>query len=183
MTKRLLLAATAAALLASVPAQAALKEGARVPSLVTQGALAGKTFNFNLQQELRKGPVVLYFFPKAFTPGCTVEAQLFRDNHAEIALAGASIVGVSTDGQKTQCRFAEAHKVPYPMIADRDRGVCRAYDVLWPIVGIARRITYVISPAMEIAAVFHQELQARKHRHDVRAFIHARFRAARPPAV
>ena len=77
MTKRLLIAA--AALLAAVPASAALDEGARVPSLITQGALAGKSFNFNLQQELRKGPVVLYFFPKAFTPGCNLEAQAFAE--------------------------------------------------------------------------------------------------------
>ncbi|WP_433928344.1 peroxiredoxin [Sorangium cellulosum] len=156
-----------------------LKVGARAPE-IDRVAIDGQRFVLSQQGGLC---TVVYFFPKAFTPGCTVEAQLFRDNHAEIALAGASIVGVSTDDQKTQCRFAEAHNVPYPMIADRDRSVCRAYDVLWPIVGIARRITYVISPTMEIAAVFHHELQARKHRDDVLSFIDARFRAARPPAV
>ena len=93
MIKRLLFAASAAALLAAVPANAALHPGDSVPSLVTQGALAGKTFNFNLQQELRKGPVVLYFFPKAFTPGCNLEAQAFAEAIDEFKAAGAQVVG------------------------------------------------------------------------------------------
>ncbi|WP_437324118.1 peroxiredoxin [Sorangium sp. So ce381] len=155
-----------------------LKVGERAPEIDTL-AIDGQRFVLSAQGGLC---TVVYFFPKAFTPDCTVEAQLFRDNHAEIALAGASIVGVSTDDHTTQCRFAEAQKVPYPMIADRDRSVCRAYGVLWPLIGLARRITYVITPALEIAAVFHHEFQAWKHRDDVLSFIDKRFRAARPPA-
>ncbi|WP_437792937.1 peroxiredoxin [Sorangium sp. So ce693] len=155
-----------------------LKVGERAPEIDTL-AIDGQRFVLSAQGGLC---TVVYFFPKAFTPDCTVEAQLFRDNHAEIALAGASIVGVSTDDHTTQCRFAEAQQVPYPMIADRDRSVCRAYGVLWPLIGLARRITYVITPALEIAAVFHHEFQARKHRDDVLSFIDKRFRAARPPA-
>ncbi|WP_437567790.1 peroxiredoxin [Sorangium sp. So ce542] len=123
---------------------------------------------------------VVFFFPKAFTPGCTVETRQFRDNHVELALAGASLVGISTDDHRTQCRFAESHNVPFPMIADDDRSVCRAYGVLWPLIGVARRVTYVIAPDLRVAAVFHHELQATKHRDDVLAFVDERFRAARP---
>ena len=90
-------AAAAAAALLAVPASAALKEGDRVPSLVTQGALAGKPFAFNLQQELRKGPVVLYFFPKAFTPGCSLEAKAFAERIGDFKKAGAQVFGMSGD--------------------------------------------------------------------------------------
>ena len=105
MTKRLLLAASAAALLAAFPATAALQQGASVPSLVAQGALNGRTINFNLQQELRKGPVVLYFFPKAFTPGCNLEAQAFAEAIDEFKAAGAQVVGMSGDPPTNQTSF------------------------------------------------------------------------------
>ena len=106
MTKRLLLTAAAAALLTAVPTQAALKEGARVPSLVTQGSLAGKTFNFNLQQELRKGPFVLYFFPKAFTPGCSQEAQAFAAAIDDFKAEGAQVIGMSGDNLDDLAKFS-----------------------------------------------------------------------------
>ena len=96
MIKRSLFAATTAALLSATPASAALEEGASVPSLITQGALAGKAFSFNLQQELRKGPVVLYFFPKAFTPGCSLEAKAFAERvnpHERPSGSYASCIG------------------------------------------------------------------------------------------
>ncbi|XXX74037.1 peroxiredoxin [Sorangium sp. So ce134] len=156
-----------------------LKVGELAPE-IDKPATDGQRFVLSQQGGLC---TVVFFFPKAFTPGCTVETRQFRDNHAEIALAGASIVGVSTDDHRTQCRFAESHKVPFPMIADDDRSVCRAYGVLWPLVGVARRVTYVVEPGMRIAAVFHHELQATKHRDDVLAFIDERFRAARPPEI
>ena len=98
MIKRsMLFAAAAVALVTAAPASAVLQEGARVPSLVTQGALAGKAFSFNLQQELRKGPVVLYFFPKAFTPGCNQEAQAFAAAISDFKAAGAQDFGMSGD--------------------------------------------------------------------------------------
>src|SRR4051794_39192784 len=86
---------------------------------------------------------VVYFFPKAFTPGCTREAKYFRDNQIELELAGASVVGISTDDNATQCRFAASVEARFPLIADADHAISRAYDVLWPIIGIAHRITYV----------------------------------------
>lgn len=115
---------------------------------------------------------VVYFFPKAFTPGCTREAELFRDNYAELRLVGAEVIGVSTDDHKTQCDFAAATKVAFPMIADTDRAISRAYDVLWPVVAIAHRVTFIVDRTdMKILAVFKHELAAEKHRDDVLVFL------------
>jgi peroxiredoxin Q/BCP len=122
---------------------------------------------------------VLYFFPKAFTPGCTRETKQFRDNHVELMLAGAVVVGISTDDHATQCSFAESLHAPFPMIADADAAISRSYDVLWPIVGLARRVTYVVSPGRVIEAVFHHELKVEEHRNDVLRFVNQKFRAAR----
>jgi thioredoxin-dependent peroxiredoxin len=122
---------------------------------------------------------VIYFFPKAFTPGCTRETKYFRDNHVELELAGASVVGISTDDQATQCDFAQSLRAPFPMIADADRSISRAYDVLWPIVGLAQRVTYVVSPKRIIEAVFHYELRVQEHRNDVLRFVNEKFRAVR----
>lgn len=122
---------------------------------------------------------VLYFFPKAFTPGCTKETKHFRDNHVELQLAGATVVGVSTDNHDTQCSFAQSLKAPFPMIADPDQSISRAYDVLWPLVGLARRVTYVVGPDRTILAVFHHEIDVEAHRNDVLRFVNQRFRAVR----
>jgi thioredoxin-dependent peroxiredoxin len=125
---------------------------------------------------------VVYFFPKAFTPGCTVETRRFRDNYTEIALAGASIVGVSTDDNATQCRFSEELRTPFPLIGDADRAISRAYDVLWPLVGVAKRVTFVIGPERRILATFRHEIDVTKHRDDVLKFVHDRLTAVRAGA-
>jgi thioredoxin-dependent peroxiredoxin len=123
---------------------------------------------------------VIYFFPKAFTPGCTVETKAFRDNHVELEIAGAAIVGVSTDDLATQCDFARKLQAPFPMIGDREGTICRAYGVLWPILGVPKRVTFVVSPEQRIEAVFRHELNFKAHRDDVLRFVDARFRSTRP---
>ena len=123
---------------------------------------------------------IVYFFPKAFTPGCTKETKLFRDNHMELSLAGAGVVGISTDSHKTQCEFAESTRAPFPMIADEDRSISRAYGVLWPLIGVPHRVTFVVDPGMKILAVFKHELNVIKHRDDVLLFVDALFRARLP---
>jgi peroxiredoxin len=102
-----LMLAVTAAMFAAAPAAAALQEGARVPSLITQGALGGKAFSLNLQQELRKGPVVLYFFPKAFTPGCNQEAQAFAAAIGDFKAAGAQVIGLSGDSLEDLADFSQ----------------------------------------------------------------------------
>lgn len=97
---------------------------------------------------------VVYFFPRAFTVGCTTEAEHFRDNRAELVLAGASVVGISTDDHDTQCRFAAAVKASFPLIADNDGSIARAWGTRWPVIGLARRITFIVGRDRRIEAVF-----------------------------
>jgi peroxiredoxin len=119
---------------------------------------------------------VVYFFPKAFTPGCTRETLLFRDSSAELGLSGAGVVGISTDDHKTQCAFAESVHANFPMIADEDGAVSRAYGVLWPIIARPKRVTFVIDRSLKILAVFRHELQIGKHRDEVLQFVDQLFR-------
>ena len=165
MTKRLLIAA--AALLAAVPASAALDEGARVPSLITQGALAGKSFNFNLQQELRKGPVVLYFFPKAFTPGCNLEAQAFAEAIDEFKAAGAQVVGMSGDSLDDLEKFSEKECAGKFPVARATPSTIQAFDVALTMNGqrndnLTSRTSYVIAPDGKIVMV-HSDLNWEEH--------------------
>jgi peroxiredoxin len=148
MTKlaSLVLAATAA-LLAATPASAALQKGAKAPALATQGALAGKAFSFNLQEQLKKGPVVLYFFPKSFTSGCTLEAHLFAQATDKFAALGATVVGISHDDIATQLKFSkEECRDKFPVAADPQSEIIKSYDAKMAVLPYSDRISYVITP-------------------------------------
>ncbi len=80
--------------------------------------------------DLKGGPVVLYFYPKDSTPGCTQEGQDFRDNHAEFERAGATILGVSRDSVKSHENFKAKQEFPFDLIADQDESLCRQFDVI-----------------------------------------------------
>lgn len=112
---------------------------------------------------LRGKFVVLFFFPKAFTPGCTREAKQFRDVYPELKALGAEVIGVSTDDQKTQCDFAESVGAAYPMIADPDANMARQFDVFWPFIKLVRRVTFIIDPEGIVRAVLSHELRIDKH--------------------
>lgn len=118
--------------------------------------------------------LVLFFYPRSFTSGCTIESKLFRDRHHEIRALGAAVVGVSIDDADTQCRFAEHHQLGFPLIADADGRVVRAYGVKRPLVETAKRVTFVIDPDGRVAARFHHELRFRKHVDDVIDFLKSR---------
>jgi peroxiredoxin len=156
-------------------AMGTLKVGDRAPDIDAVGS-DGKRFVLSQQDGLC---TIVYFFPKAFTPGCTAEAGLFRDNFNELILAGATLVGISTDDTQTQCRFADSLRVPFPMIGDHDKRIAKAYGVLWPVIGVPRRYTFVVGVDMQIEAVFHHELDVKQHRDDVLRFVHERFEAQR----
>ena len=134
-----------AAALICAPATAALPAGARAPDFVTTGALAGKPFQLRLKQELKKGPVVLYFFPKAFTKGCTLEAHAFSEANAEFRKAGARVIGMSGDDLPTLKRFSvEACRNSFP-VATATPATIAAYDVaLKAKPGLTDRTSYVI---------------------------------------
>jgi peroxiredoxin len=162
-----------------------LKVGDAAPPIDAMGS-DGKRFVLYEQQGLC---TVIYFFPKAFTPGCTAETREFRKHYVELALAGATLVGVSTDDHDTQCHFASSLAAPFPMVADNGRTICRAYDVLWPLVGVAHRVTYVVAPMDGLAhdprwtveAVFHHEIKVLAHRNEVLRFVNDKLQASRPP--
>ncbi|WP_126172456.1 peroxiredoxin [Altericroceibacterium xinjiangense] len=166
--KKTLIAAAAslAALATALPAQAALNRGAKAPEVVTQGALAGKAFRFDLSQALKQGPVVLYFFPKAFTQGCTAEAHAFAEAAPDFRAAGAQVIGLSADDLPTLQRFStEACRDAFA-VASATPATIKAYDVAFSRdgkdTGLSDRTSYVIAPDGRIAMV-HSDLDWREH--------------------
>lgn len=128
--------------------------------------------------DFRGKAVVLYFFPKAFTPLCALETRRFRDNHADILELGAEVVGVSSDELDVQCDFGRRQQVNFPLLADADRRIASAYGVLWPMFGRARRITFVIDEQATIELVCWHEFQVSKHLDEVLLHLQKRGRAA-----
>ena len=126
---------------------------------------------------LRGRPVVIYFFPHAFTPGCTAETRRFRDNYDELRGFGAEVIGISTDDHEKQCKFAQAEKVKFPLIGDKSAEIQSLFDVRRRILKSNRRVTYVIDEEGTIAAVFHHEFQVLRHMDDVRQFFEKRVRS------
>ncbi|UUX93966.1 peroxiredoxin [Aquabacterium sp. J223] len=129
-------------------AQAALPVGADAPNFSAEAAVGGQAFRFSLADALKQGPVVLYFFPKAFTSGCTVEAHQFAEATDRFKALGASVIGMSNDGIETLKKFSvEACRNRFPVAADAGAKVMKQYDAALRMVpGMADRVSYVISP-------------------------------------
>jgi peroxiredoxin Q/BCP len=123
------------------------------------------------EELLPRGPIVLYFYPKDFTPGCTREACLFRDAFEDLEGLGATIVGVSADDAESHKRFAERYRLPFSLISDPDRKVARAYGIVRPLGLGARRATFVIGGDGKVRGVFHHELSMSRHVSDVRELL------------
>ena len=147
---------------------AALKPGDPAPDFTVQAALGGKVFTFKLAEALKKGPVVLYFYPKSFTSVCTEEAHDFAENAANFADAHATLIGLSADTIQTQQEFsAKECRDKFPVAADPDATVIRSYDALLTrylpsSFAIAGRISYVISPDGRIILA-HSDSAAASH--------------------
>jgi len=160
---RTLLFALAAASLVATPATAALKVGAKAPDFTTTGAVGGKEFKLHLKDQLKKGPVVLYFFPKAFTSGCTAEAHAFSSSIGDFKKAGAQVVGMSGDDLKTLHDFSTKEcRSAFP-VATATPDVQQEYDVAWAAhPGITTRTSYVIDRHGKIVMV-HDDLDFSQH--------------------
>jgi peroxiredoxin Q/BCP len=115
---------------------------------------------------LVKGPIVLYFYPKDFTPGCTQQACMFRDVFHDLDAKNATVVGVSRDGQASHKRFSDTHGLPFSLISDSKRTISKAYDVERLFGLMLKRVTYIIDEKNVIRAVFHHELAAKQHVED-----------------
>jgi len=142
--------AAVAALAVAIPVYAALKDGTKAPDFTTEASLAGKEFKFSLSDSLKKGPVVLYFYPKAFTSICTVEAHAFAEATPKFQQLGATVIGVSHDSIATLNEFSTKEcRNKFAVASDADGSIMKAYDaVLEP--QYANRISYVIAPTGEI---------------------------------
>jgi peroxiredoxin len=168
--KRLLGGIFLAALI-GVPAYAALKAGGAAPDFSAKASLAGKEFDYSLKAALAKGPVVVYFYPSAFTGGCNIEAHTFAENKEKFDAAGASIIGVSQDSIARLNAFSAdpqycAGKIP--VASDADGSITKAFDLKSGAgkpglkdsrgedIGhdFTERTTFVIKPDHTIAATF-----------------------------
>lgn len=145
-------------------AQAVLRPGDKAPLFTTEAALGGETFQFQLAQALARGPVVLYFYPKAFTSGCTYEANLFAQASERFESLGATVIGVSSDDIDTLKRFSvEACRNKFAVGADKDARIIRAYKAqMASFTDMASRISYVISADGRIVHV-HQGANPEGH--------------------
>ena len=160
---RKLLFGLAAATLLAAPATAALKVGDKAPDFTTTGAVGGKEFRIHLAEQLKKGPVVLYFFPKAFTSGCTAEAHAFSQSIGDFRKAGAQVIGMSADDLKTLHDFSTKEcRSAFP-VATATQAMQKSYDVAWAAhPGITTRTSYVIARDGKIVMV-HDDLDFSQH--------------------
>jgi peroxiredoxin Q/BCP len=104
----------------------------------------------SLTSLLNRGPLILYFYPADFTPGCTKEACFVRDLHADIQKVGLNVVGVSPQSPESHRRFREKHQLPFVLLSDEEKSVIRMYDVNGPLGFGVRRGTYLIDPGRMI---------------------------------
>ena len=156
--------AGALALALSLPACAALDIGERAPEFTTDAALGGSVYRYSLADSLKKGPVVLYFFPAAFSEGCSAEAHFFADAVGEFKSLGATVIGVSGDDIETLTRFSvQACQNKFPVASDLNQSVMKSFDaVMQTRPEYANRISFVIAPDGKIVYEY-MSLNPTKH--------------------
>lgn len=153
----------AASSIVAGPASAALRIGDKAPDFVTTGALGGKEFKIHLADQLKNGPVVLYFFPKAFTGGCTAEAHAFSEAIPDFKKVGAQVIGMSGDNLSILHEFSTKEcRSAFP-VATATPQIQKGYDVAWAAhPGITTRTSYVIGKNGKIVMV-HDDLDFSQH--------------------
>jgi len=153
---------SSAMLLVASPAPAALAVGKKAPDFTTQASLAGQPFTFHLADALKKGPVVLYFFPAAATSGCTVEAHDFADATDTFKALGATVIGISADSIERLNRFSVEECREKFAVASAPISLISAYDVKLPVLSRSNRTSFVIAPDGTIVFVY-SDLDHREH--------------------
>ena len=146
------------------PVRAELKAGAAAPAFETRASLGGKVFDFDLKAALSKGPVVLYFYPAAFTPGCTLEAHDFASHIGDYAKLGATVIGVSGDDIEKLTKFSVSEcRSKFAVASDGDHKISQAYDATFGFgpATYSDRTSYVISPSGRIVYSYRSSDPAR----------------------
>lgn len=161
-------------MLCALPAFASLKVGEKAPLFETQASLGGKVYNFSLADALKQGPVVLYFYPAAFTKGCTIEAHDFAAAMDKYHALGATVIGVSHDNIDTLKKFSVSEcRSKFPVAADTDQKIMQSYDAVLPQnTKYANRTSYVIAPDGSIVYTY-TNLSPDKHVANTLAALHA----------
>jgi len=149
---------------AAAPASAALDVGQRAPAFSAPAALGGKPFTYSLSAALARGPVVVYFFPAAFTQGCSLEAHAFAEAMDQFAALGATVIGVSTDDMDTLAKFSsQACQGRFPVASDANKTISKSFDAIMQTrPDYATRVSYVIAPDGTVAAQY-ESLNPEKH--------------------
>ena len=150
--------------LVAMPTQAALKPGDSAPDFRAPASLGGNVFTFSLAEALQKGPVILYFYPAAFTTGCTLEAHDFADAVDAYRALGASVIGVSHDDIDTLNKFSVSEcRSKFAVAADRDQSIMKSYDAVLAVKPeYADRVSYVIAPDGHVVFAY-KSLNPEKH--------------------
>ena len=117
----------------------------------------------SLQQFRGQKPVVVYFYPKDDTPGCTLESCTFRDSYADFQDLGAVVLGISSDSPESHQKFAQKYNLPFPLLSDRGSQVRRAYGVPTTLGLLPGRVTYVIDQGGIVRHVFNSQFNAKAH--------------------
>lgn len=139
----------------ATPSFAALKPGDKAPEFTAQATVGGDEFTFSLSDALKKGPVVLYFFPKAFTKGCTAEAHEFAEATAQFRAAGATLIGMSADDIGTLHKFSTQEcSSKFPVAADPQLKIIKAFDSVMEGRNFSDRTSYVIGQDGKIAYAY-----------------------------
>ena len=149
---------------ATTPSYAALDVGEAAPNFTVQAALGGKTFRYTLAESLAKGPVVLYFFPAAFSVGCSLEAHEFAEAIGRFEALGATVIGVSSDDIDTLGKFSvQACQGKFPVASDNTQSIMKSYDAVMALrPDYANRISYVIAPNGKVVYNY-QSLNPSRH--------------------
>lgn len=117
----------------------------------------------NLYEDYKGKSIILYFYPKDFTPGCTAEACEFRDQFAAFRDVDVPVFGISRDSIKTHLRFQKEHRLPFELLSDLDGKVCKSYDALIPLIKMPKRVTYLLNEKHEVIEVFSDMFESRGH--------------------
>ena len=149
---------------ATTPSYAALDVGDAAPNFTAQAALGGKVYRFTLADSLAKGPVVLYFFPAAFSVGCSLEAHEFAEAITRFEALGATVIGVSSDDIDTLGKFSvQACQGKFPVASDNTQSIMKSYDAVMALrPDYANRISYVIAPNGKVVYNY-QSLNPSRH--------------------